>query len=111
MAERSMGMKELNARGIFLSERGQTGSPDQKVHARMLAAMRESGLSAADAFRQVLFEDRDLSERYHRAHGKPLTLCENPSNGNALADFISADRTGIERGGAVRSGRYFGIEK
>lgn len=111
MAERSMGMRELNARGIYLSDRGQTGSVDQKVHARMLAVMRESGLSAADAFRKVLSEDRDLSERYHHAHGKPITLCENPSDGNALVDFISADRMGIERGGAVRSGRFFGIQE
>lgn len=110
MAERSMGMRELNARGIYLSERGQTGSADQKVHARMLAVMRESGLSAAEAFRKVLSEDRDLGERYHHAHGKPIELCENPSNGRALADFISVDRNGIERSGAVRqSSRFLGI--
>lgn len=109
MAKRSMGMRELNSRGIYLSERGQTGSSDRKVNARMLAAMRNEGLSAAEAFKKVLSEDRDLSERYHRTHGKPLTLCDNPSDGNALADFISVDRYGIERSSARQSGRFWGI--
>lgn len=103
-------MRELNARGIYLSERGQNGSVDQKVHARMLAAMRNEGLSAAEAFKRVLSEDRDLNERYQYVHGKPIELCENPSNGRALADFISVDRYGIERSGTVRqSGRFLGI--
>lgn len=110
MAGRSMTMKEINAQGFYMSERRKTGSVDDEVSARILAAMRKSGLSAADAFKQVLSEDWDLGERYRHAHGKPIELCENPSNGRALADFISVDRNGIERSGAVRqSSRFLGI--
>lgn len=107
MAQRSMTLRELNARGIYLSERGEGTGADQTVSSRMMAEMKKNGLSVEEAFRKVLSEDRDLTERYARSHGKPLTLCEEPSSARALGAFIVCDRFRATRDAR---GRFFGIE-
>jgi hypothetical protein len=91
MAGRSLTFSELAARGVCLRELGDGPSADREAARRMLELMKREGITASAAYCRVLREDRDLAARRERAHGKPLSLCEEPSSSRSLSDFIRAD--------------------
>jgi hypothetical protein len=110
MAGRSMNLRELGSRGIFLREMEAgdgVSRADLELHKLMLYEMKNNGLTAVQAYSKVCAEHRGLKQQSDRAHGRPLSFCEEPSSPRALADFIRSDR-GMP---AASRGRFFAIEE